>query len=104
MKQTYSTHIKIRKCSVKILFALLLLVLLSQVMGDNQRRRLPTSKSGPVSEAHKRRIAGQIASDYGLGPFQPSLEMRENADFLLTPAILVQEAISDDIFSTYPTE
>jgi hypothetical protein len=89
---------------VKTLVALLLLILFTQVLGDNQRRRPPTPKSGTISEAHKRRIAGQIASNYGLGPFQPSLEMKENADFLLTPALLVQEALSDDIVITYPTE
>lgn len=36
--------------------------------------------------------------------FDPSLEMKENVDFLLTPALLVQEAISDDIVITYPSE
>jgi len=36
--------------------------------------------------------------------FSPSLEMKENVDFLLTPALLVQEAISDDIIITYPSE
>jgi hypothetical protein len=36
--------------------------------------------------------------------FGPSLEMRENVDFLLTPALLVQEAISTDIIPTYPCE
>lgn len=36
--------------------------------------------------------------------FSPSLEMKENVDFLLTPALLVQEAISDDIVITYPSE
>ena len=34
----------------------------------------------------------------------PSLEMRENVDFLLTPALLVQQAISDDVIITYPEE
>lgn len=28
--------------------------------------------------------------------FQASLEMKENADLLLTPALLVQEALSDE--------
>jgi hypothetical protein len=32
------------------------------------------------------------------------LEMKEHVDFLLTPALLVQEAISEDIIITYPTE
>jgi hypothetical protein len=30
--------------------------------------------------------------------------MKEHVDFLLTPALLVQEAISEDIIITYPTE
>jgi len=36
--------------------------------------------------------------------FEPSLEMKENVDFLLTPALLVQEAISEDVVITYPSE
>ena len=36
--------------------------------------------------------------------FEPSLEMKENVDFLLTPALLVQQAISEDIVITYPSE
>jgi len=33
-----------------------------------------------------------------------SLAVRERVDFLLTPALLVQEAVSDDVVSTYPEE
>jgi hypothetical protein len=33
-----------------------------------------------------------------------SLAMRENVDFLLTPALLVQEAVSDGVVLTYPEE
>jgi len=36
--------------------------------------------------------------------FSPSLNAREAADFLLTPAILTQEAISDSVVPTYPSE
>ncbi len=36
--------------------------------------------------------------------FAPSLEMKENVGFLLTPALLVQEIISDDVVVTYPCE
>jgi hypothetical protein len=39
-----------------------------------------------------------------LGNFNTSLEMKENADFLLTPALLVQEAVSEDVVITYPSE
>ncbi|HPC96506.1 MAG TPA: hypothetical protein PLU87_16275 [Sedimentisphaerales bacterium] len=33
-----------------------------------------------------------------------SLLIREHEDFLLTPALLVQEAISDGVILTYPVE
>ncbi len=36
--------------------------------------------------------------------FEPSLEMKENVDFLLTPALLVQQAISEGVVITYPSE
>jgi hypothetical protein len=36
--------------------------------------------------------------------FQPSLETKENVDFILTPALLMQEVMSQDIVITYPTE
>lgn len=36
--------------------------------------------------------------------FEPSLEMKENVDFLLTPALLVQQAVSEDVIITYPSE
>jgi len=36
--------------------------------------------------------------------YELSLECKENVDFLLTPALLMQEAISDDIILTYPSE
>lgn len=35
---------------------------------------------------------------------EPSLAVREQVDSLLTPALLVQEAISDDVVLTYPEE
>jgi len=33
-----------------------------------------------------------------------SLAQREPSDFLLTPALLVQEAVSDGVILTYPEE
>ena len=36
--------------------------------------------------------------------FASSLEMKENVEFLLTPAFLIQEAMSDEILITYPNE
>lgn len=104
MIHIYRTWIKIRTGYVITLVALLLLILFTQVLGDNQSPRPPRSRSGQIPEAQKQQIAGQLASGYVLGMFQPSLEMKENADFLLTTALLMQEALSDDIVITYPTE
>ena len=87
-----------------ILVVIILLLLLSRVLGTDQASRRAKRRKVPVPEEQKERIARGIASNYGGGPFQPSLEMKESADFLVTPALLVQEALSDDIVITYPTE
>ncbi len=42
--------------------------------------------------------------DQATQAFKPSLEMKENVDFLLTPALVVQEVLSKDVVITYPTE
>ena len=104
MKHGYGAYIKESQGPVQISVVILSLMLLSQVLGCDRASQPVKRSKLPVHEAHKQQIAGQIASGYGLGPFQPSLEMKENADFLLTPALIVQEAISDDIVITYPTE
>jgi len=102
MKRVYpiNTH----RRSKRVLLAIVMLLLLSQVLASDQPPVPLRPINVPVPEAHKERIARWIASGYGLGPFQPSLEMKENADFLLTPALLVQEALSDDIVITYAME
>ena len=46
----------------------------------------------------------QAATRAATTNFTPSLEMKENVDFLLTPALLMQEAMSDDLIITYPSE
>ena len=104
MKHGYGTYMKIRRGPVRVLVAIVLLMLLTQVLGDNQRPRPTRSRKVEIPEAQKERVAKRIASGYGMGPFKPSLEMKENADFLLTPALLVQEALCDYIVMTYPTE
>jgi hypothetical protein len=92
------------KGTAKIVVIIMLLVLLTQVLADSQRPQPPKTRRIPVPESEKQRIAGGLASSFGLGAFQPSLEMKENTDFFLTPALLVQEAISEDVIITYPTE
>ncbi len=96
--------INIRQSWARTALTIVLLVMLSQVAGSDQTPAPLRPRNTPVPEAHKERIAKKIASEYGSGPFQTSLEMKENVDFLLTPALLVQEAICEDVVITYPTE
>ena len=49
-------------------------------------------------------IKRDILSGTFAGMTDPSFEMRENIDFLLTPGILVQQCISEDVLITYPEE
>jgi len=55
-------------------------------------------------EVQDEALARQTGADYVLGNLQLSLEMREKVDFLLTPAFLVQQAISEGVVLTYPEE
>lgn len=55
-------------------------------------------------QADDRLSAREIATRHAIPNFELSFEVRENADFILTPAILVQEAIADTIVLTYPEQ
>ena len=81
--------------------AVLVLVLLSQGLGGAGAQpgstTTPARMNGKVTATA---IAGRLSS----AGFDPSLELKEKVDFLLTPALLVQEALSEDAVLTYPTE
>ena len=64
----------------------------------NRSRATTPAKSGQGLDSLKKSLRGTT------GNFQSSLEMKENVDFLLTPALLVQEIISEDVVITYPSE
>jgi len=55
-------------------------------------------------QSRQRAEALEIVSANSQTFYGPSLEMRENVDFLLTPAMLVQEAIDPQVVITYPNE
>ncbi|MEI7861379.1 MAG: hypothetical protein WCJ21_02060 [Planctomycetota bacterium] len=57
-------------------------------------------RSIPITDA----VAQQIESTSLTGPSLLSLEMRENVDFLLTPALIVQSCITEGIIVTYPED
>jgi len=59
---------------------------------------------GADARVRARAAALRAATRAATTGFRPSLEMKENADFLLTPALLMQEVLSDEIVTTYPSE
>jgi len=88
------------------LFALIVCVLLCMGMGAVQppdreflsgARRLAEAPPGQQAAVMKTLHVNYRMADV-------SLAVREQADFLLTPALLVQEAISNGIVLTYPEE
>lgn len=56
------------------------------------------------AEQRARDAALRSATRTATAGFKPSLEMKENVDFLLSPSLLMQEALSDEIITTYPSE
>ena len=62
------------------------------------------SGGGQAAVISQESLARKLAGDSLIGNFDPSLNQRENVDFLLTPALLIQEAISKDVLLTYPGE
>jgi hypothetical protein len=51
-----------------------------------------------------RNIAERIVSGQMSDTFEASMEVMEATDFLLTPALLVQEALMEDVVPTYLAE
>jgi len=88
-----------------------LIVLLCALFGLTVGGAEPSGKEPPrdFPQAKGMPGGGQGIMDR-LGPFVDrgiadlSLTVREQVDFLLTPALLVQEAVSDDVVLTYPEE
>jgi len=104
MKKLSDAYMEILQGPIQVFVLIVLLMLLSQVFGSNKSVRQTKSKKVYLPEAQKEQMARRIALDFSVGKFKPSLEMKENVDFLLTPALLMQEALSDDIVITYPME
>lgn len=95
------------KSNIECLFVLtgiVLVIYFSPVAGDNNE----SIPKDPNTASHIRaqqmaQLERQILTA-ATQSFQSSLEMKENVDFLLTPALLIQEVLSEEILITYPTE
>lgn len=65
----------------------------------------PATKPIPQAQTEPNNSMGQdIVQMIGDSQFQPSFEMRENVDFLMTPALVMQESLSSQSVITYPNE
>ena len=87
-----------------ILVAAILLLCLRQAPADNTVSSAKDPKAHAAVKTRKDAAFEKALSRVPTGNFQTSLEMKENVDFLLTPALLVQEVISDNVVITYPSE
>jgi hypothetical protein len=87
------------------LLALVAVVFLACCAAARNAYRPPDAeeKDASVSAAVDNVVREGLSKRF-LPNFESSLEMRENADFLLAPALLVQNAISRDVVITYPSE
>src|SRR6266700_6559360 len=86
----------------KLFSAFALLVMLCCAGGLQQiHQGPPAAQQRPKQEQG---LEKRIVAEHAAGNFVPSLEMKECTDFLLTPALLVQEVISDGVLITYPSE
>jgi len=97
-----------------VLLIVLVGVLLGLVMGATKAPDLRTPPfARQLQEAEEARRQGKydeaarlraevLATHYRVLDY--GLAIQEQTDFLLTPALLVQEAVSDDVILTYPEE
>jgi hypothetical protein len=89
----------VRGLAIILMLGVICALWLGHVPSQGQEKSGPAQPMAGMSPQVQESVSR--AMDVGFGP---SLEMRENVDFLLTPALLVQEAISTDIIPTYPCE
>ena len=94
--------LKSRARSILLVMALGVLLGLSMGAGSKPDSGLPSGWRQLEEELKAGRGPGLLNMDYS--KIDLSLLAREHVDFLLTPALLVQEAISEDVVFTYPEE
>jgi hypothetical protein len=77
--------------------------------GSGASIKMFASERPSVQVRHTRLTHEQVLANFGKPPVSVrrkdlSLTGREHNDFLLTPALLVQEAVSEGVILTYPEE
>lgn len=87
-----------------VLIVVILLLCLGRAPAGSTTSAARDPKTRDAVMARKEAALEKILSRRPVSNLQISLEMKENVDFLLTPALLVQEVISHDAVITYPSE
>jgi hypothetical protein len=98
-----------QKCLFRLVILLCIICLnlsCSTIYPPKEKNPITADEPKDVMEAeqHARDVALRSATKTVTSGSKPSLEMKENVDFLLTPALLMQEALSDKVITTYPSE
>jgi hypothetical protein len=87
-----------------ILFVILLTACFSIALGDAS---IPVAKDSNAMKSMYMKKMVELDRQITTAATQtiiPSLTKKENVDFVLTPALLMQEIMSDEVIITYPTE
>ncbi|MFX0200717.1 MAG: hypothetical protein ACFFCW_31745 [Candidatus Hodarchaeota archaeon] len=104
MNEIIRINRKMKLLLIVVLIGIMIAVCFSLASGDSAASGTKNANI-PVSiwDQAIPEVRGKILRAATQG-FEPSLEMKENVDFILTPSLLVQEVISDDVVITYPSE
>ena len=99
-------HSLMRTLPRAAIIATMLHLFLTQTQVTRAHRDAPASRPNAAiaEESSAESMARRIASNHLLVNFDVSLAVKEDADFLLTPALLAQETLREDVVVTYPTE
>ena len=98
------TATKSHTLSLGVLIGLMVAMCFLHASGDAANRTTNDPNSFAALTAPAQRPVRRQILKAAMTAFAPSLEMKENVGFVLTPALLVQEIMSEDVVVTYPCE
>jgi hypothetical protein len=95
-----------KSCLWQMLIVGMALLLCSSCRSANRNcdAHAPENVSKPPKQEPSLNAAQRAATSNTTNAFKGSLEMKENADFLLTPALIVQQALATNRPIIYPSE
>jgi len=103
-KESAMTTTKSRRLPLSVLIVLMMAMCFLHTSGGAANRNSNDLNSFAVLTAPAKQPVRRQILKAATTAFAPSLEMKENVGFLLTPALLVQEILSEDVVVTYPCE